>query len=101
MEAPMSRRTEVLAKLVSGPCEWPDCICAHKTRHWWEMFDRLDRLPAPLDPEVVDAVHLGSFLTLSCIAKNCPDRRHRGQATIELLHPVYSQLEDHRWPDTF
>jgi hypothetical protein len=95
METTMTRRTEALAKLLQGPCEWPDCICAHKAQHWQEMFARLDRLPAPLDPEVVGAVHLGSFLTLSCIAKNCPDHRLRGQATIQLLHPVYSQLEDH------
>jgi hypothetical protein len=87
-------------KLLSGRCaDWPACGCGKRLPYWDEVTDRALAEPGPIAADVFNAAHVGTFLMLSCMSINCPDRRARQHATIQLLHPIYQQLKDpRRWP---
>jgi hypothetical protein len=83
---------ELIAEVMSSPCVmWPDC-CYLKLLEYRSAVDKLvdPKLPAPTMEEI-DGLRLMIFCTLSCIAKNCPEKAYRMAVTLELLKPVYNE----------
>lgn len=63
---------------------WPDCTCGDK----WRLYQNA---PAEAFEHQSAAPILAA--TLACVAKRCPDRRFRDRATVQLLHPVFGEVE--------
>jgi len=61
---------------------WPDCICAEKWRHYQD---------APIE----HFEEAGPVLqaTLACVSANCPNPKFRAAATLQLLHPIWTEVE--------
>jgi hypothetical protein len=81
----MTLRDELLTKLLQGRCpDWPTCACARRALHW-EHFDGKE-----LTDDEVEDVQFMMIFTLHCIAKNCPDKQKRSEATVQLMHPIFA-----------
>ena len=69
---------------------WPKCICHDRYRLWSANVDEWIANPVP--EEVVRGALFGIYVMFCCIEHNCHDREWRRAATIELMHPVWSDL---------
>jgi len=81
--------------LLTGHCQfWPECECARMAANntLYSVVARLgdERFPAPT-PEEVEAIEVKVYMMLSCVSANCPVRRLRHQAQVELMKPFYDR----------
>jgi hypothetical protein len=76
--------------LLDGPCDWPDCICGTKARHWQRTLPLWADEDGPMPSlEDLEWAQLDMLMVLKCIEAHCPSRKARRKAAIELLNPVF------------
>jgi len=61
---------------------WPECTCGDR----WAFYQDVPALDFESAGPVLHA-------TLACVAHRCPDLRARQHATVQLLHPVWRDVE--------
>jgi hypothetical protein len=76
---------ENVCRLISGPCNWPECCCGQLWRQWQD---------AEITPEEYDAAQTVINAMLACVAKRCPNKRARQHAMLQLMHPVFAEEDD-------
>jgi hypothetical protein len=86
----LNRASVALAELQkSKRCSlWPDCGCKAQLVHWQERVCDHDE---EWEFESIRWAETSIFITLSCLADRCPDRRIRNYANCQLLSPWWDR----------
>lgn len=68
---------------------WPNCACGHSWRRWDQVFQE-EWHPDQLR---LDCAEIDIRNMLDCISRRCPDPEFRKHATVQLMHPVFGDVE--------
>jgi hypothetical protein len=66
---------------------WPDCACKKTLAHWQDKL--LDG--GSWELENLSWAETSIFITLSCVAERCPERRVKAYAQMQLLNPWWDR----------
>jgi hypothetical protein len=69
---------------------WPSCTCGHSWRRWQAVYEEDDWRPDQLG---LDCAEIDIRNMLDCVSRRCPDPEFRKHATVQLLHPVFGNVE--------
>lgn len=69
---------------------WPNCICNRNFLRWMDKLKELIDNPVP-EHELREEMY-GMYCMLLCIEHSCPDREWRRIATVNLMHPVWTDV---------
>lgn len=67
---------------------WPDCACHETLVHWQ---DKLENDYKGWSNEKLRWAETSIFITLSCVAKRCPNRKIKSWAMVQLLNPYWDR----------
>lgn len=93
---PTKSSMDLVAKLLREKCDYPECGCGRKSKHWAKRFADWEKEPP--SAEELEAAQLDIFMMLNCMSEHASARRVRSHAILQLLHPVFNEQRNPKWP---